>query len=85
MIYIHGMSYLRDSYLDEVQPGSLIYPSSSARKSGHGGYVFDGETRCVKNDAEIFPAIVINPHRGLLATPTGVKALSKYSLISVVK
>lgn len=80
-----NMVHLKDTYLSDVQPGALVYPSSSARKSGHGGYVFDGETRCVKSDSEIFPAIVINPYRGLLATPTGVKALSKHSLISVVK
>jgi hypothetical protein len=80
-----NMARLKDTYLSDVQPGELIYPSSSARKSGHGGYLLDGETRCVGNDSEIFPAIVINPHRGLLATPTGMKALSKHSLISVMK
>lgn len=79
------MGYLKDTYLNDVQPGSLIYPSSGARRSGNGGYLLDGETRCVKDDSEIFPAIVINPRQGLLLTPSGMKFLSKYSLISVMK
>lgn len=78
------MGYLKDTYLNDVHPGSLVYPSSSARTSGNGGYLLDGETRCAKSDSEIFPAIVINPRQGLLVTPTGLKILSKYSLISVM-
>lgn len=79
------MSYLKDAHLSDVQSGSLIFPSSGARRSGNGGYLLKGETRCVKNDADIFPAIVINPREGLLATPTGLKFMSEYSLVSVVK
>lgn len=79
------MGYLRDTLLEYVQPGSLVYPSSSARRSGNGGYRFEGETRCVKDDSEIFPAIAIDPFKGLLATPTGVKAISRHCLVAVEK
>lgn len=79
------MSCLKDMHLSDVQPGSLVYPSSSARRSGNGGYRFEGETRCVKDDSEIFPAIAIDPFKGLLVTPTGVKAISRHCLIAVEK
>lgn len=79
------MSCLKDQHLEDVPLGSLVFPSSSARRSGNGGYVLEGNTRCVKDDAEIFPAIMINPCQGLLATPTGLKKLGRYSLVAVVK
>ncbi len=79
------MSYLKDQLLEDIQPGSLVFPSASARKSGNGGYVLEGNTRCVKDDSEIFPAIVVNPRAGTMVTPTGLKNLSRYSLVSVMK
>lgn len=80
------MSRFTDIYLEEVPQGSLVYPSSSARQSGNGGYMLDGlgANRLVK-DSDIFPAVVINPSKGTLVTPTGLKNLARYSLVSVMK
>ena len=80
------MATLKDQYLEDIPPGSLVFPSAAARKSGHGGYLLlEGNTRCVKDDSEIFPAIVINPRAGTMVTPTGLKNLGRYSLVSVMK
>ena len=80
------MSRFTDIYLEEVPQGSLVYPSSSARQSGNGGYVLEGlgANRLVK-DSDIFPAVVINPSKGTLVTPTGLKNIARYSLVSVMK
>ena len=80
------MSRFTDIYLSEVPQGSLVYPSSSARQSGNGGYMLEGlgANRLVK-DSDIFPAVVINPSKGTLVTPTGLKNLARYSLVSVMK
>jgi len=80
------MSRFTDIYLSEVPQGSLVYPSSSARQSGNGGYMLEGlgANRPVK-DSDIFPAVVINPSKGTLVTPTGLKNLARYSLVSVMK
>ena len=85
MWYSLDMSYLKDAHLEDVPIGSLVFQSSSARATGNGGYLLDGFKVCVKDDSQLFPAIVINPRSGLLATPTGLKCLSRWSLISVVK
>ena len=79
------MAVLKDQYLEDIPPGSLVFPSAAARKSGHGGYLLEGNTRCVKDDSEIFPAIVINPRAGTMVTPIGLKNLGRYSLVSVMK
>jgi hypothetical protein len=81
------MSRFTDIYLSEVPQGSLVYPSSSARQSGNGGYMLEGlgANRFVNNDSDIFPAVVINPSKGTLVTPTGLKNLARYSLVSVIK
>lgn len=79
------MATLKDQFLEDIPPGSLVFPSSSARKSGNGGYVLEGNTWCVKDDSEIFPAIMINPRAGTMVTPTGLKNLGGYSLVSVMK
>lgn len=80
------MLSLVDSRLEDIRPGSLVYPSSSARKSGNGGYiledVYPGHHIA---DSEIFPAIVINPRKGILVTPTGLRSIGRYSLVSVMK
>ena len=78
---------LVDAQLENVPTGSLVYPSSSARKSGNGGYMLeDGYPRHhIKNDSEIFPAIVIDPRKGTLATPTGLKSIGRFCLVSVMK
>jgi hypothetical protein len=80
------MSHFTDIYLEEVPQGSLVYPSSSARQSGNGGYMLEGlgANRLVK-DSDIFPAVVINPSKGTLVTPTGLKNLARCSLVSVMK
>jgi len=80
------MSRFTDIYLEEVPQGSLVYPSSSARQSGNGGYMLDGlgANRLAK-DSDIFPAVVINPSKGTLVTPAGLKNLARYSLVSVMK
>jgi hypothetical protein len=44
-----------------------------------------GANRFVNNDSDIFPAVVINPSKGTLITPTGLKNLARYSLVSVMK
>lgn len=62
-----------------------MFPSSSARKSGNGNYVLNGiigRYAHVK-DSDIFPAIVVEPKKGKLITPTGMKNLDRYSLVSV--
>lgn len=81
------MNNLSDMYLSDIPPGSLVYPSSSARQSGHGGYILEGlgPNLCVAKDSDIFPAVVINPLKGTLVTPTGLKNLARYSLVSVIK
>jgi len=79
------MIRLVDSRLQDVPCGTLVFPSSSARKSGHGGYLFEGNTKCVTNDSEIFPAIVLNPRAGVMVTPTGLRNISRDSLVSVLK
>lgn len=79
------MATLKDQYLEDIPPGSLVFPSYSARKHGNGGYELDSNTRWVKDDSEIFPAIVINPRAGTLMTPTGLKKIGRYSLVSVMK
>lgn len=78
---------LVDTRLEDVLPGTLVYPSSSARTSGNGGYMLeDGYPRNhVRNDSDIFPAIVIEPRRGTMITPTGLQTLSRHSLVSVMK
>ena len=80
------MNNFSDTYLGDTLPGSLVYPSSSARQSGNGGYMLEGlgANRLVK-DSDIFPAVVINPSKGTLVTPTGLKNLARYSLVSVMK
>jgi hypothetical protein len=79
------MVALKDQYLEDIPSGSLVFPSSCARKRGNGGYLLEGNTRCVKDDSQIFPAIVINPRAGTLVTPTGLKNIGRYSLVSVMK
>lgn len=84
------MARLKDCYLEDVPQGSLVFPSSSARESGNGGYLLELEgvsssKRHIKNDSEIFPAVMINPRTGTLVTPTGLKNLSRHSLVAVVK
>lgn len=82
------MSHLVDAYLEDVPPGSLIFPSTSARKSGHGDYCLKGPSglqQRVKNDSDIFPAIVINPAAGVVLTPTGIQNLDHNSFVSVMK
>jgi len=81
------MTVLTDIHLEDVPTGSLVYPSSSARKSGNGGYMLeDGYPRHhIKNDSEIFPAIVLDPRQGTLVTPTGLKSIGRYCLVSVMK
>jgi len=81
------MTRLEDAHLEDVPSGSLVYPSSSARKSGNGGYMLEDEypRHHIKNDSEIFPAIVIDPRKGTLATPTGLKSIGRYCLVSVLK
>jgi len=76
-----------DLHLEDVPIGSLVFPSSSARTSGNGGYMLeDGYPRHhIKNDSEIFPAIVLDPRKGTLVTPTGLKSIGRYSLVSVMK
>jgi len=74
----------KDIYLEEVPRGSLVYPSSSAKKSGNGNYVLEGGRSYMK-DSDIFPAVVINPRTGTVLTPTGLKNMSQYSLVSVMK
>ena len=81
------MNNFSDTYLGDTLPGSLVYPSSSARQSGNGGYMLEGlgTNRFVNNDSDIFPAVVINPSKGTLVTPTGLKNIARYSLVSVMK
>jgi len=81
------MTVLIDTHLEDIRPGSLVYPSSSARKSGNGGYMLEDvyARHHIANDSEIFPAIVINPRKGTLVTPTGLKSIGPYSLVSVMK
>ena len=81
------MNNFSDTYLGDTLPGSLVYPSSSARQSGNGNYMLEGlgHNRFVEKDSDIFPAVVINPLKGTLVTPTGLKNLSRYSLVSVIK
>jgi len=81
------MAVLKDQFLEDIPPGSLVFPSSSARKSGHGGYLLEGlgHNRFVEKDSDIFPAVVINPLKGTLVTPTGLKNICRYSLVSVMK
>lgn len=80
------MNNFSDIYLSDVQQGSLVFPSRSARESGNGGYMLEGlgPDRWVK-DSDIFPAIVVNPSKGTMVTPTGMKRIGKYSLVSVMK
>lgn len=80
------MNNFSDIYLSDVQQGSLVFPSESARESGNGGYMLEGlgSDRWVK-DSDIFPAVVINPLKGTLVTPTGLKNLARHSLVSVIK
>jgi len=82
------MSYLVDTYLEDVPPGSLVFPSSAARKFGHGDYCLKGPgglQQRVKNDSDIFPAIVINPAAGVVLTPMGIQNLGHNSFVSVMK
>jgi len=81
------MSRFTDIYLEEVPQGSLVYPSLHAQRSGNGNYILEsgGGRSYVKKDSDIFPAVVINPSKGTLVTPTGLKNLARYSLVSVMK
>jgi len=73
---------LRDIYLNNTTRGCMVYPSSSARRQGTGGY-----TDTIKNktfrDSELFPALVLDPIAGQLLTPSGVRSISPYSLVSI--
>jgi hypothetical protein len=79
------MSRFTDIYLEEVPQGSLVYPSCHAQQRGHGNYILDGGVSHTKNDSDIFPALVINPRTGILLTPTGLKNIGPYALVSVMK
>ena len=77
----------KDIHLEEVPQGSLVYPSLHAQRSGNGNYILEsgGGRSYVKKDSDIFPAVVINPRTGTVLTPTGLKNLARYSLVSVMK
>ena len=81
------MSRFTDIYLEEVPQGSLVYPSLHAQRSGNGNYILEsgGGRSYVKKDSDIFPAGVINPLKGTVLTPTGLKTIFPTSLVSVMK
>jgi hypothetical protein len=73
---------LRDIYLNDTTRGFMVYPSSSARQSGNGGY---GEkvTHKTLRDSEIFPALVLDPLTGQVLTPSGIRFIFPSSLVSI--
>ena len=79
------MASLVDIHVENVQPGSLVFPSSSARESGNGNYGVGMGNNSWLKDSEIFPAILVDPIKGTLLTPIGLKSIGRYSLVSVMK
>jgi hypothetical protein len=73
---------LRDIYLNDTTRGFMVYPSSSARKSGNGGYTELPLHRTLR-DSELFPALVLDPIAGKLLTPSGVRSIFPNSLVSI--
>jgi hypothetical protein len=73
---------LRNVYLNDTRRGFMVYPSSSARRQGGGGYIEMPSHKTLR-DSELFPALVLDPIAGRLLTPTGVRSISPHSLVSI--
>lgn len=75
----------RNVYLEDTHPGSLVYPSTESTRSANGGnYMERGASRPTP-DSQLFPAIVLDPRLGQVLTPSGVKFISSWSLVSQVR
>ena len=81
------MARLKDIHLCDVPKGSLVYPSSGARTSGRGGYnvYLEKGIQNVPDDSQLFPGVLIDPKKGTMVTPTGIKSIGPYCLVSVLK
>lgn len=82
------MKSLRDAYAADVPVGSMMYPSSTVRKSSKEGNYYLEDLMSFAPDADIFPAVVVeNSGKTFMQvlTPTGVHTMSKFSLISYEK
>ena len=79
------MPSLDNIYLENAEIGNLVCPSSSALRSVNGGnYLEKGLSRCTP-DSELFPAIVLDPQKGQVLSPSGIKYISKWSIVSRIK
>ena len=75
---------LIDTELHRCLNGTLVFPSSKAREDPRGGGYVNHEFAPIP-DKELFPAIVLDWYIGQLLTPTGVRRISKYSVVSRLK
>ena len=76
------MPWLKNIYLENTVVGNLVYPSTNSSKSANGGnYMERGGSRPTP-DSHLFPAIVLDPRQGRILTPTGIRYLSGWSLVS---
>lgn len=87
-VYDKSVKNLRDAYAADVPVGSMMYPSSVVLKGSKGGNYYLEDLLSFAPDADIFPAVVVeNSGKTFMQilTPTGVHAISKFSLISYEK
>ena len=75
----------KNIYLEDAPTGSLVYPSTASSRSVNGGNYMERGARRPTPDSQLFPAIVLDPRLGQVLTPSGVKFISSWSLVSQVR
>jgi hypothetical protein len=69
----------------ELPVGTLLFPSRVARESPTGGNYYCTERQRFVKDFEVFPAILLDPQRGVVTTPTGIHILGTTATVSVIR
>lgn len=84
---VAGMSRLNDAYITNVPVGSLMYPSKVVRINSKNGNYYLEDAMGFVPDSEIFPAVLVESPVGTFVrvlTPSGIRIMSKFSLVSYV-
>lgn len=83
-VYDGGMVSLRDVSLRTVPVGSVVFPSSVARRDCDSRYYLDDLMRFAPN-CDVFPALVLPSATSTfvtLLTPTGIHELSRHAHVA---
>ena len=74
----------KDSRIEDLPTGSLLFPSQCARESPGGGNYYCTERRECLKDHQVFPAILLDPRDGKVTTPTGIQFLGSTATVSIL-